>query len=264
MIQQAVDCYHTIKGEDGPWVLLLHGLFGSHNNLGGIARVLSAHYRVLMVDLRNHGRSPHSDFMSYDHMVSDVLALLNQLDIESTIVLGHSMGGRNALIFSTRYPHHMQSLILGDIGPDKNITDVEETTCFFNNLPESFQTAENAKIHLKKRKPGYSDGNIDILMKNLEKDRTGQLVWSYSKDACIKSVTESRSRDWWGYLPRVQCPVLLLHVKGSTELSDDVAEKMTKHLPQATYRSISDSRHNFQLERPDTAADEIQQFILNL
>ena len=101
-------------------------------------------------------------------------------------------------------------------------------------------------------------------MKNLEQDRTGQLVWCYSKDACIQSVTESRSRDWWEYLPRVQCPVLLLHVKGSTELSDDVAEKMIKHLPQATYRSISDSGHNFQLERPDTAADEIQQFILNL
>jgi len=104
MIQQAVDCYHTIKGEDGPWVLLLHGLFGSHNNLGGIARVLSAHYRVLMVDLRNHGRSPHSDFMSYDHMVSDVLALLNQLDIESTIVLGHSMGGKLAMGLASAHP----------------------------------------------------------------------------------------------------------------------------------------------------------------
>lgn len=117
MIHQAVDCYHTIKGDDGPWVLLLHGLFGSHNNLGGIARVLSAHYRVLMVDLRNHGRSSHSDFMSYDHMISDVLALLDQHDIESTIVLGHSMGGKLAMGLASAHPERVKAAIVVDIAP---------------------------------------------------------------------------------------------------------------------------------------------------
>ena len=253
------------KKGDGHKVLFLHGLSDFADQFNPIASRLPEDWHLLALDQRGHGGSwkPDEGYSPIDYS-DDINNFLNSLDITSIHIFGHSMGGRNALIFSTRYPHHMHSLILGDIGPDKNITDVEETTCFFNNLPESFQTAENAKIHLKKRKPGYSDGNIDILMKNLEQDRTGQLVWSYSKDACIKSVTESRSRDWWGYLPRVQCPVLLLHVKGSTELSDDVAEKMTKHLPQATYRSISDSGHNFQLERPDTAAEEIQQFILDL
>ncbi len=117
MIHQAVDCYHTIRGEDGPWVLLLHGLFGSHNNLGGIARVLSAHYRVLMVDLRNHGRSPHSDFMSYDHMVTDFVGLLDQHDIDSAIVIGHSMGGKLAMGLASQHSQRVRAAVIVDIAP---------------------------------------------------------------------------------------------------------------------------------------------------
>lgn len=117
MIHRSVDCYHTIRGDDGPWVLLLHGLFGSHNNLGGIARVLSANYRVLMVDLRNHGRSPHSDFMSYEHMLSDVQILLDQHDIEKAVVIGHSMGGKLAMGLASCQPQRVRALVVVDIAP---------------------------------------------------------------------------------------------------------------------------------------------------
>ena len=171
------------------------------------------------------------------------------------------MGGRNAFIFAAQYPECTQSVILGDIGPDKNLDDVKGTIDFFNNLPKSFQTPDEARDHLEKRKPGYSVENLDILMKNLTEDTIGNLVWCYSKDACIQSVTESRSRDWWDYLPIIQCPVLLLHVEGSTELSAAVAKRMAQELPNVNYRTISDSGHNFQFENPDCAANEIHQFL---
>ena len=152
-------------------------------------------------------------------------------------------------------------MILGDIGPDKNLEDVKATTDFFNSLPTSFKTEEEAHIHLQKRKPGYSDKNLEILMKNLEKQDNGTLVWRYSKDACIQSVKESRSREWWKYLPEVKCPVLLLHVEDSSELSTDVAKRMIEEIPDIQYQPISNSGHNFQLEQPENAAREIQRFI---
>ena len=98
-------------------------------------------------------------------------------------------------------------------------------------------------------------------MKNLTEDANGNLVWCYSKDACIQSVTESRSRDWWEYLPRIKCPVLLLHVEGSTELSTAVAKRMVVEISILYYRTIPDSGHNFQFENPDCAASEIHQFL---
>ena len=171
------------------------------------------------------------------------------------------MGGRNALIFSSEYSESTQSLILGDIGPDKNLEDVKATIDFFNSLPTSFKTEKEAHIHLQKRKPGYSNENIEILMKNLEKQDNGTLVWRYSKDACIQSVTESRSREWWKYLPEVKCPVLLLHVEDSSELSTDVAKRMIEEILDIQYQPISNSGHNFQLEQPENAAREIQRFI---
>ena len=155
-------------------------------------------------------------------------------------------------------------MILGDIGPDKNLNDIEETTSFFISLPDSFQTEDEARLHLEGRKPYYSRENIDILMQNLEQSTNGNYVWCYSKDACIQSVTEARSRGWWEFLSMVKCPVLLLHVEGSTELSDDVAMKMIDKLSNAKYSTITDSGHNFHLEQPNMAAIKIRQFIEDL
>ena len=113
------------------------------------------------------------------------------------------------------------------------------TIDFFNNLPKSFQTPAKARDHLEKRKPGYSVENLDILMQNLTEDANGNIVWCYSKGACIQSVTESRSRDWWEYLPRIKCPVLLMHVEGSTKLSAAVAKRMVVEISILNYRTYS-------------------------
>ena len=256
--------YLERKG-NGHRILFLHGLSDFADQFIPIASRLPEDWHLLALDQRGHGGSwkPEHGYSPIDY-AHDIKYFLDALSIPSLHIFGHSMGGRNALIFSAKYPGHVKSLILGDIGPDKNISDIEDTTHFFNNLPESFQTAEKAIIYIKERKPGYSKKNIKILLKNLVQNKTGDFIWRYSKDACIQSVTESRSRDWWEYLPKVQSPVLLLHVEGSSELSNDVAAKMTKHLTKTTYHIISDSGHNFQLENPKQAANQIQQFILCL
>mgnify|MGYP000206285794 CR=1 FL=1 len=160
--------YLERKGK-GPKLLFLHGLSDFSDQFLPIAKLLPTDWHLFALDQRGHGGSykPNQKYSPNDY-AKDIDLFLNLLNIDSIHIFGHSMGGRNGLVYASFYPKKVQSLILGDIGPDKNVTDVEETTCFFNNLPESFQTTENVKKHLKMRKPGYSDGNIDILMKNLE------------------------------------------------------------------------------------------------
>ena len=82
---------------EGPTVVLIHGLFGSLDNLGLLARPLSEQYRVISVDLRNHGASFHSDEMSYPAQAADILALLDHLGLEQVALVGHSMGVQVAL-----------------------------------------------------------------------------------------------------------------------------------------------------------------------
>ena len=76
----------------GPHVILIHGLFGSLENLNVIAKPLSEFYTVTNVDLRNHGKSPHSDTMTYAAMAQDIIELLTHLNIDKAHIIGHSMG----------------------------------------------------------------------------------------------------------------------------------------------------------------------------
>lgn len=98
-------------------VVLIHGLFGSYENLGVIERSLSEQYRVLNVDVRNHGRSGHTEQMNYALMAEDLAQTLDQLNIPVAVLLGHSMGGKLAMAFALQYPQRVSKLILADIAP---------------------------------------------------------------------------------------------------------------------------------------------------
>lgn len=107
--------YQTL-GQGQPLVLL-HGLFGSGDNWGMVARHFSQHYQVISVDLRNHGRSPHSDSHNYTDMADDLLELCDALGLERINLLGHSMGGKVAMQFATQYPDRVEKLIVVDMAP---------------------------------------------------------------------------------------------------------------------------------------------------
>ncbi len=100
----------------GEPVLLLHGLFGSATNWGSVARRLSD-YPVIAPDLRNHGRSPHADDVSYAAMALDVIALLDRLQIQRVCLVGHSMGGKLAMQLALRYPQRVSALAVVDMAP---------------------------------------------------------------------------------------------------------------------------------------------------
>jgi len=90
---------HSVLG-DGPPVLVLHGLLGQSRNWQGIARSLAERYRVFMVDLRNHGASPHDDEMTYPAMAGDVARLIEEAGLERPAVIGHSMGGNVCSLYA--------------------------------------------------------------------------------------------------------------------------------------------------------------------
>lgn len=109
--------HHTLLGADGDWVLLLHGLFGSGDNLAGLGRALATRHRVVLVDLRNHGRSPHSDTMDLAVLAADVALLQDRLGIVASAVVGHSLGGKVAMQLALSAPQRVTRLVVADIAP---------------------------------------------------------------------------------------------------------------------------------------------------
>jgi len=102
---------------DATPVLLIHGLFGSLDNLGVLARGLKADRPLIQVDVRNHGLSPRSEEMSYRAMAQDMLETLDRHDIDKVTVIGHSMGGKIAMTMTALAPERIEQLVLIDIAP---------------------------------------------------------------------------------------------------------------------------------------------------
>jgi pimeloyl-ACP methyl ester carboxylesterase len=112
MILHAVDA-----GQGDPPLVLLHGLFGSARNFGAVHRELARRRRTIALDLRNHGASPHAADTRYATMAADVLETLRQLAALPAMLLGHSMGGKAAMLAALTQPDAVARLIVADIAP---------------------------------------------------------------------------------------------------------------------------------------------------
>lgn len=170
----AVKLFHKVYSNDrsNDHLFILHGLFGMLDNWHNMARKLSEYYNVVVVDQRNHGKSPHTNEMSFEAMADDLAVLMNDLGVSSGFILGHSMGGKTAMKFADMYPDRVTKLVVVDIAPKQYKPG--HTTYFnaFNSIDFSaFSTRKEADDALAE-----IESNISIrqfLLKNLEKADEG-------------------------------------------------------------------------------------------
>ena len=108
----------VIEAGEGAPLVLLHGLFGQAGNFGAVQKVLAGNgRRVLALDLRNHGASPHAAGMDYAAMAADVAETLRALGAAPADVVGHSMGGKVAMMLALAHPGVVSRLVVVDIAP---------------------------------------------------------------------------------------------------------------------------------------------------
>lgn len=101
----------------GSPLIVLHGLFGLSDNWQTLAKYLSQNYKVYLVDLRNHGRSPHSPEFNHSLMAQDLLELIDDQQVQQPAIMGHSLGGKVAMHFALQHPEKVSRLIVVDIAP---------------------------------------------------------------------------------------------------------------------------------------------------
>ena len=108
---------HAISAGEGAPAVILHGLFGTATNFATIQKQLAAGRRVITMDLRNHGRSPHDLRMDYPVMAEDVIETMASLGLSEFALVGHSMGGKVAMHVALRHPARLTRLLIADIAP---------------------------------------------------------------------------------------------------------------------------------------------------
>ena len=108
--------YSRVFGEGQP-LLIIHGLFGMSDNWQSLAKLYADYFEVHLIDQRNHGRSPHSEGFSYQHLSHDLYQYITDKQLENPIVIGHSLGGKTVMQFAVSYPEQLAKLIVVDISP---------------------------------------------------------------------------------------------------------------------------------------------------
>lgn len=120
---------------EGPPLVLLHGLFGTARNLGVLTRALSSSFRVLALDQRNHGESPHDAAMDYAIMAQDVAETLAHLGLSRVRLCGHSMGGKTAMMLALTRPEMVERVVVMDIAPVSYQHDYSAFVAAMRSIP---------------------------------------------------------------------------------------------------------------------------------
>lgn len=166
----------------GQTIIALHGLYASSDSWMGLVHDLSRTYQIILVDLRNHGRSPHSPDHSYSAISSDLLELYEELSIEKAILMGHSMGGKAAMHFALRHPERVKGLIIEDISPLAYPME-HENVSYHKKIIDALLSLTLVNYVTRQEVENVLSASIPdkilcrFLLKNLHRDKEGKLEW---------------------------------------------------------------------------------------
>lgn len=239
--------YSKIEGEGKP-LLILHGYLGMSDNWKTLAgQIASEGFQLHILDLRNHGRSFHSDEFTYDAMVQDILEYCNEHNLDKISILGHSMGGKVAMFFATAYPEKVEKLIVADIGPKYYRPHHQDIMAGLNAVdltqkPDRSQVEEILKEYI-------SDfGTRQFLMKSLYWIEPGQLAFRFNLPVFNETIDNIGQA-----LPenaRFEKPTLFLRGGNSNYIKDEDLETIKHHFPNAALKTIANAGHWLHAENP--------------
>lgn len=250
--------YSKIEGTGKP-LLIIHGFLGMSDNWKTLSgQYAAAGFQVHAPDLRNHGRSFHSDEFTYEAMAQDIYDYCRANGLDSAAIIGHSMGGKVAMLFSVLHPEKVNKLVVADISPK-----------YYQPHHDDILAALNAVDFSKK--PGRADveeimkpyvpdfGTRQFLMKNLYWKEAGQLAFRFNLEVFNKNrelVGESLPED-----SVFGKPVLFIRGANSNYIKDEDMALIRKHFPQAELETVSNAGHWLHAENPKEFFEKTVSFL---
>ncbi len=244
-------------GGEGVPLVVIHGLFGSADNWRSHVKAWQETRRVITVDLRNHGRSPHAEGMGYDAMAEDVVKLLDHLEIPSAHLLGHSMGGKVVITLARRSPERVASLIVGDIAPLAYGHDHDTVFAGLRRLEEG-RPANRREAddllgeHVKERAVRL------FLATNLERAEQGGLQLRLGLDE-IQDDYETIMGPPAGE-GAFSGPTLVLRGANSSYVTDAMLPALREVLPEAKVVTL-EAGHWLHAEQPEAFRESVEAFL---
>ncbi|MGB3183258.1 MAG: alpha/beta fold hydrolase [Cyclobacteriaceae bacterium] len=243
-------------GEGKPLVIL-HGLFGSSDNWVTVGRELAKTYKVYLVDMRNHGDSPHSETHSYDSMGEDVLAFLDEHNLERPLVIGHSMGGKAAMNFAVKHPDRFEKLVIVDIAP-------KAYPVHHRGILDGLMGIDIANLESRKDADELLSKTIpekpvrQFLLKNLMRDEEGKYGWKLNLkalDANLETIGAGMEEHYGS-----DKPVLFIRGEKSNYIEDSDNITIVSLFPNSGIETIKGAGHWVHAEKPQEFIETVTSF----
>jgi pimeloyl-ACP methyl ester carboxylesterase len=250
--------YSKIEGEGKPF-LIIHGFLGMSDNWKTLGlKFVQLGYQIHLLDMRNHGKSFHSNEFNYEIMAEDVKAYIDFHNLQNITLLGHSMGGKIAMLFATTYPEYVEKLIIADIGPK-----------YYAPHHQSILAALNAVDFSKKPSRSEVDeivskyitdfGTKQFLLKNVYWKTPEELGFRFNLPVFNEKISEIGTA-----LPfenHFDKPVLFLRGDKSDYILDSDFETILHHFPLAIIKTIPNAGHWLHAENPSAFYSEVEKFV---
>ena len=252
---------HSSITGSGKAFVILHGFLGMGDNWKALANQFAEEgYEIHLVDQRNHGRSFHSDTFNYEVLAEDLKEYCAAHNLEKIILLGHSMGGKTAMLFAMRYPELLDKLIIADIAPKYYAPHHQKILEGLNALSENEAARKSrgdADAFLEQYIKDW--GTRQFLLKNLywQKDKTLALrvnlpvltdqVEAIGEALPTQTVYEGQT--------------LFLNGLKSDYITKEDTALIEAHFPNAKIKGIANAGHWLHAENPKDFFAEVMNFL---
>ncbi len=250
--------YANVEGSGKPFIFL-HGFLGMGDNWKTLGNKFAKNgFEVHLVDQRNHGRSFRSEMFDYEVMAQDIKSYCDYYKLGKIILLGHSMGGKTAMLFAAKYPEMISKLIVADIAPKSYPQHHQDILKGLSSLNfKKIETREDADNQLKNY---ISDVGVrQFLLKNLFRKTKDEFALRINLPVLIKNIDKVGVALDQKYKFSGETLFLRGEKSGFIEGIDEISIK--KQFPKASIKSVSKAGHWLHAENPKEFYDYVMRFL---
>jgi esterase len=267
-----VTMYYRKSGQ-GPNLVILHGLFGSSDNWVSIAKKLEEDFTVFIPDFRNHGQSPHTPTHTYRDMKNDLEIFYLTHNIKNAALLGHSMGGKVAMMFAASFPEKVTNLIVADIAPKSYRQDTvpikhsEQNELILKLMGE----LDLKTVTTRKEIDQFLSIELDepvlrqFILKNISRNNDGSFKWKINLPVLknsLEDILHDVNQEWFDDIkPILNYPVTFIRGLNSEYITDQDIPDIKKIYPEAKTIDIADAGHWLHAEQPERFIEAVRNSI---
>lgn len=247
-----------------PTILMLHGGSQQAHSWDFVSLPLSEHYHIIVLDQRGHGDSdwaPDGDYSIEAHQ-GDIDGFVSELGLQDFHLIGHSMGGRNSYVWTSRHPSTPRSLVIVDTGPEAQSRGRNRIQSF-RELPDELDSFDEFAQRVQEYTGRTREQVLGALKYSIRRRSDGKWSWKYDK---VLRTPGNHTPQWapeqlWAAVGKITCPTLVVRGGDSDIFADDTMRKMQQVIPNCSTVTVPRAGHLVAGDNPADFLTAVRDFL---